>query len=179
MQPTGGAGRSEYGGVGVVQQVDIGFLIDRLDGLLQQSKRGFFGGRAQIDELELQQIINQMRDSFPNEVTQARRVLQERENILKSAQDEAEGIITLARNRAEAMLDDHGLLQEAKVRSEHLLMEANAQREAVIEDARRYALDAIESVDGALEALDMALASNKTRVRRVVETLRRQGPPPA
>ncbi len=152
--------------------MDIQFLIDRLDGILQQSKRGFFGGRAQIDEAELQQIIDQMRASFPTEVKQARRVLQERENIIKSAQDEAEGIVTLARNRAEAMLSDHGLLQEAKIRSETLLRDANEQREAVIEDARLYALDAVESVDGALEALDMALASNKVRVRRVVENLR-------
>src|SRR5437764_11782228 len=96
VQPTGAGGRTEAGGTGVAQ-VDIQFLIDRLDGLLQQSRRGFFGGRVQVDEAEMQQIIDQMRASIPNEIKQARRVLQERENVIKSAQDEAEQIVTFAR----------------------------------------------------------------------------------
>ncbi len=158
-------------------QVDIQFLIDRLDGLLQQSRRGFFGGRVQVDEAEMQQIIDQMRASIPNEIKQARRVLQERENIIKNAQDEAEQIVTFARQQAEFLTSEHGLLQEAKMRSEVMLREATEQRDAAIDEARRYALDAIISVDGALEALDLAIGNNKTRVRRVLESL--QGRPAA
>src|SRR6476646_309195 len=115
--------------------------------MMQQSKRSFIGGKVQVDESEMQQIIDQMRASIPNEIKQARRVLQERENIIKNAQDEAEQIVTFARQQAEFLTSEHGLLQEAKMRSDVMLREATEQRDAAIDEARRYALDAIISVD--------------------------------
>ncbi|MHB8647277.1 MAG: ATPase [Thermomicrobiales bacterium] len=159
--------------------VDIQFLIDRLDGMMQQSRRSFIGGKVQVDENEMQQIIDQMRASVPNEIKQARRVLQERENIIKSAQDEAEQIVTFAKQQAEYLTSEHGLLQEAKMRSEMLLREANDQKEMVLTDARRFALDAIISVDGVLEALDHAVGTNQRNVRRVLESLQDQPMPVA
>ena len=88
------------GGGAAMATVDIQFLSDRLDGMMQQSRRSFIGGKVQVDEGEMQQIIDQMRASIPNEIKQARRVLQERENIIKSAQDEADQIVTFARQQA-------------------------------------------------------------------------------
>jgi cell division septum initiation protein DivIVA len=160
-----------------VATVDIQFLIDRLDGMMQQSRRSFIGGKVQVDEGEMQQIIDQMRASIPNEVKQARRVLQERENIIKSAQDEAEQIVTFARQQAEYLTSEHGLLQEAKVRSEMVIREANDQKEMVINEARRFAMEAIISVDTVLEALDSEVVSKKRNVRRVLESLQDQPMP--
>jgi cell division septum initiation protein DivIVA len=157
--------------------VDIQFLIDRLDGMMQQSRRSFIGGKVQVDENEMQQIVDQMRASIPNEIKQARRVLQERENIIKSAQDEAEQIVTFARQQAEYLTSEHGLLQEAKVRSEGVIREANDQKEMVINEARHFALEAIISVDSVLESLDNAVVSNKRNVRRVLESLQDQPMP--
>ncbi|MDQ6832729.1 MAG: ATPase [Chloroflexota bacterium] len=168
--------RLEGGGVATV---DIQFLIDRLDGMMQQSRRSFIGGKVQVDENEMQQIIDQMRASVPNEIKQARRVLQERENIIKSAQDEAEQIVTFAKQQAEYLTSEHGLLQEAKMRSEMVLREASDQKEMVLTDARRFALDAIISVDGVLEALDHAVVTNQRNVRRVLESLQEQPMPVA
>ncbi len=154
--------------------VDIQFLIDRLDGIMQQSRRSFIGGRVQVDEAEMQQIIDQMRASIPSEIKQARRVLQERENIIKNAQDEAEHIVTLAKQQAEYLTSEHGLLQEAKMRSEMLLREANDQKEMAIDEARRFALEAIISVDNALDALGGAVSTNQRNVHRVLESLQEQ-----
>lgn len=159
--------------------VDIQFLIDRLDGMMQQSRRSFIGGKVQVDEGEMQQIIDQMRASVPNEIKQARRILQERENIIKSAQDEAEQIVTFARQQAEYLTSEHGLLQEAKMRSEGVIREAIDQKEMVISQARTFALEAIISVDNVLEALDSTVVSNKRNVRRVLESLQDQPMPVA
>jgi len=162
-----------------VATVDIQFLIDRLDSMMQQSRRSFIGGKVQVEEGEMQQIIDQMRASIPNEIKQARRVLQERENIIKSAQDEAEQIVTFARQQAEYLTSEHGLLQEAKMRSEGVIREANDQKEMVINQARSFALEAIISVDNVLETLDNTVVSNKRNVRRVLESLQDQPMPVA
>lgn len=151
--------------------VDMQFLIDRLDGIMQQSRRAFFGGRVQVDEAEIQQIIDEMKVAFPQEVKQARRVLQEREHIIKSAQDEAEQIVMLARQQAEYLTSEHGLMQEARQRSERMLRDAQGERDTMMEDIRQFAFGAVSGVYNALEALEDAVAANRPRVRKVFESL--------
>jgi len=63
------------------------------------------------------------------------------------------------------------------MRSEMVLREASDQKEMVLTDARRFALDAIISVDGVLEALDHAVVTNQRNVRRVLESLQEQPAP--
>ncbi len=162
----------------MAQTVDIQYLIDRLAGMVQESKRGFFGGRVQVDEAELQQIVDQMRASVPNEIKQARRVMQERANIIKSAQDQAEEIVTLARKQAEYLTSEHGLLQEAKHRTEAMLHNANEERDVVLNGARQFALEAVIGVDSLLEQLDDTVSENRGRVRRVLDSLQDAPPPP-
>lgn len=154
--------------------VDIQFLIDRLDAMMQQSRRSFIGGKVQVDEMEMQQIVDQMRASIPNEIKQARRILQERENIIKSAQDEAEQIVTFAKQQAEYLTSEHGVLQEAKMRAEVTLRDAIDQRDMAMGEARQYALEAMLSVDSSLEQLDNAVSINQQRIRRVLESLQDQ-----
>ena len=69
--------------------MDMAFLIDRLEALVSTSRRVPFG-RVLLDEQEILEIIDQMRLSLPNEINQARRVLQERDQIIGQAQSEAE-----------------------------------------------------------------------------------------
>ena len=151
--------------------VDMQFLIDRLDGIMQQSRRAFFGGRVQVDEAEIQQIIDEMKVAFPQEVKRANRVLQEREHIIKSAQDEAEQIVMLARQQAEYLTSEHGLMQEARQRSERMLRDAQGERDTMREDIRQFAFGAVSDVYNALEALEDAVAANRPRVRKVFESL--------
>ena len=159
--------------------VDMQFLIDRLDGIMQQSRRAFFGGRVQVDEAEIQQIIDEMKVAFPQEVKQARRVLQEREHIIKSAQDEAEQIVMLARQQAEYLTSEHGLMQEARQRSERMLRDAQGERDTMMEDIRQFAFRSVSDVYNALEALEDAIAANRPRVRKVFESLQEPQDRPA
>ena len=150
---------------------DMQFLIDRLDTILQQGRRNFFGGRIQIDEGELQQIVDGLRTAYPQEVTLARRVLQDREHIIKNAQDEAEGIVGEAKRQGDFMVSDTGVMSEAMQRSEKMVREAEEERDKVVEGASLYALEIMNEVQGTLDALDSAVSNNQNRVRRVIEQL--------
>lgn len=154
---------------------DMQFLIDRLDSILQQSRRNFFGGRIQIEEGELQQIVDGMRTAFPQEVTLARRVLQDREHIIKNAQDEAEHIMSTAKQQQDDMLSNHSVVVEARQRSEQMVREAEEERDKVVEGASSFALDTLTEVQEALDALDSAVSSNQSRVRHIIGQLQDQG----
>ena len=146
--------------------MDMGYLVDRLEALVNTGRRFPFG-RVLLDEQELLDIIDQMRISLPTEISQARRVIQEREHIISQAQQEAEKIVTMARDRAEYLLNDDGLLNEAKAHAEQVLVEARQESEMMRAEADNYAAEVLTHLEDVLD-------KNLLTVRRGLEQLQQQ-----
>lgn len=144
--------------------MDMAFLVDRLEALVNAGRRVPFG-RVLLDEQEILEIIDQMRISLPNEINQARRILQEREQIIGQAQSEAEKVVTMARDRATYMLNDNGLLQEAKTAAEHMLSEAREESETLRTEANAYAAEILTHLEDVLD-------KNLAQVRRGIDHLK-------
>ncbi len=144
--------------------MDMAFLIDRLEALVSTSRRVPFG-RVLLDEQEILEIIDQMRLSLPNEINQARRVLQERDQIIGQAQSEAEKIVLMARDKADYMLNDNGLLQEAKVYAERILADAREESETLRTEANAYAAEMLTHLEDVLD-------KNLAQVRRGIEHIK-------
>ncbi len=144
--------------------MDMAFLIDRLEALVSTSRRVPFG-RVLLDEQEILEIIDQMRLSLPNEINQARRVLQERDQIISQAQSEAEKIVLMARDKADYMLNDNGLLQEAKVYAERILADAREESETLRTEANAYAAEMLTHLEDVLD-------KNLAQVRRGIEHIK-------
>ncbi len=144
--------------------MDMAFLIDRLEALVSTGRRVPFG-RVLLDEQEVLEIIDQMRLSLPNEINQARRVLQERDQIIGQAQSEAEKIVLMARDKADYMLNDNGLLQEAKVYAERILADAREESEALRTEANAYAAEMLTHLEDVLD-------KNLAQVRRGIEHMK-------
>ena len=127
--------------------MDIMYLVDRLEALVNSSRRVPLSSRIMLEEEDVLAIVEQMRQTIPNEIKQARRVLQEREQILKQAQSEAEKVVTMARERAEYMINHEGILTMAKERGEQVLSDAQRDAQTTRSEIEQYAVDVL----GALE----------------------------
>ena len=92
-----------------------------------------------------------MRATIPSEVKQARRVLQDREQILKQAQSEAEKIVTMARERAEYMINQEGILTVAKERGEQMLSDAQRDAQTTRSEIEEYAVHVLGHLEQQLE----------------------------
>lgn len=145
--------------------MDIMYLVDRLEALVNASRRVPLSTRIMLEEADVLAIIEQLRQTIPGEITQARRVLQDREQTIKQAQMEAEKIVTMARERAEYMINQEGILNVAKERGEQVLNDA--QRDAI--EARgeieSYAVDILGN-------LEQQLQLHLNQVRNGLEELR-------
>ena len=144
--------------------MDMGYLVDRLEALINAGRRLPLG-HVLVNEQEILEIIDQMRISVPNEINQARRVIQEREQIINNAQMEAEKIVTMARDRAEYMLNDDGLLLQAKAHAEGMLAEARKESESLRTDSVNYAAEKLTQLEENCEKI-------LREVRRGLEELR-------
>ncbi len=131
--------------------MDIMYLIDRLEALVNSSRRVPLSSRIMVEEDEILALIEQLRQTVPSEVKQARRVLQEREQVIKAAQTEAEKIVTMARDRAEYMINQEGVLSLARERGEQVLTDAQRDAHATRQEIEQYAVDVLGNLEQQLQ----------------------------
>ena len=131
--------------------MDIMYLVDRLEALVNGSRRVPLSSRIMLEEEDLLAIVEQMRQTIPNEIRQARRVLQDREQIIKQAQSEAEKIVTMARERAEYMINNEGILNMAKERGEQVLSDAQRDAQDTRSEIEQYAVEVLGTLEQQLQ----------------------------
>jgi hypothetical protein len=129
---------------------DISALIDRLTEMASEGRRFPIGGRIMIDEQELFETLDLMRLALPNEISQARRVVQDRQQVILDAQAEAEKIVSIARERAAYMISDRGLMAEARARGEDAMRMSREQTRKTLSEIDAYALKIFERVEQAM-----------------------------
>lgn len=145
---------------------DIMQIIDRLEDVVAQGSRVPWGGKILIDEEELLSIVDLLRMSMPQEVKQARRIVQDRQKIITDAQTEADKIISVAKERAEYLMNEQGLINESKARSEEILRQAKEHSRQSMSEVDNYALQMLTQLERVLE-------ENLTQIQQAKEVMER------
>lgn len=167
--------------------IDLDYLIDRLEELLDRATRIPYTSRVLLDEDEYLRLIDQMRISVPQEIKNARQIEAEREARLAAAQAQAEAIIAAANEKAEVLTGEHPVLEAANRRGDEVLAQAYEEANAIRGDADAYALEVLERLAAQLDQFGrtvhngMALLRSGERVEIEPEIIGDQplSPPPA
>ena len=134
-------------------RMDIFALIERLEALVNTGQRVPFVNKIMLDEQECLDVIAQMRMSVPDEVRQARRMLQERSRIPEQARLEAERIVAIAHEQAEEILSEHGLVRAAEDNARQIMEEAEEQASEIQRESDAYAVRSLTDLRTRLEQL--------------------------
>src|SRR5881227_3268751 len=78
--------------------MDVLVLIDKLDDTIHNAKPVPLTDRVRVDKEEIYDILDQMRATIPEEIKQARWIVNEQE-VVRQAEREAEQIVEEARTR--------------------------------------------------------------------------------
>ena len=127
--------------------VEISRLLDILEEQVRTGMRVPLTNRVAVEEEEFLATVDQLRASIPAELRQARRVIQDRQEIILAAQTEAERIINTARERADYLTSSEGVMAEARHRSEELLRQSRTQNQRSVDEIESYALRVIGQVE--------------------------------
>ncbi len=133
--------------------MDIFALIERLEALVNTGQRVPFVNKIMLDEQECLDVIAQMRMSVPDEVRQARRMLQERSRIPEQARLEAERIVAIAHEQAEEILSEHGLVRAAEDNARGIVEEAEEQASEIQRESDAYAVRSLTDLRTRFEQL--------------------------
>jgi vacuolar-type H+-ATPase subunit H len=162
--------------------MDILYLVDRLENLIASSRRMPLVNQILIKEGDVLNIVDQMRTSIPDEIKQARRIIQEKERILAQAQADATTLLSRAREETERAMNREGLLRAAEARSQELVRQAEEQAQSVIEqaeehseqlknDADNYVAETLRNLKDHLASIEMDISRTILSIDKGLESL--------
>ena len=118
-------------------------LILQLQDLINDAKQvPFSGGKVMVNSEDVYDIIDQIQDSMPAEVRQAKNIVADRKQILAEANREAENIIRSAEERKKVMLNQNEIVREAQAKAKELESDAK-QKSSEIRKAANVYVDSI------------------------------------
>ncbi len=121
--------------------------LESIDRLLAEAKAMPFSTKLLIDEEELSRLVEDIRLNMPVEITQAKKIAQERRDILNDAEMQAEEIIAKARQRADIMIEEHQITKEAKAAADGILQQARDDASSVRNEAKANARDIMDKAE--------------------------------
>jgi len=134
-----------------------------MESLLLEAQKIPFSDRVLIDRESLLEIIDQIRVSVPEDITEAQDVLLSRDGIIAKAEQEADHIIKEAEAALEARLQATDIMKESELRgnraiaaaqqeSEQILREAERSAERMRNQADQYCLEVLRKLENNLES---------------------------
>jgi len=144
--------------------ISIFDALDRLESMVNQSRRLPLTSSIVVSEEEILEALDQIRVSLPDEIREARMVLESRESRLREGAEQAEQLLLAAQERADRLTDDHEVSRRATVEADQQLTDARDRSRKMRRDADDYVRDRMEE-------LETQLGSALAQVRRGLETL--------
>lgn len=157
--------------------MDILYLLDQLEEVLGAGSRLPLTSRTLVDEQEILDILDQIRVSIPDELKAARRLTQERDQVMADAQAEAERILHDADARAAERVADHHLVRTAEHRAADIEDRAMRQAADVRREADAYAYRVLqklrEQVGQVAQTVDRGLSEleGRTAAEKVADSV--------
>lgn len=146
----------------------IDLAIDEIFDFVENCKpKAFSATNVVVPKDEMYELIDELRRKVPVEVERCRKMLRNRNEIIRDAQEKAQTIVEDAMEQYNAMVQEHVIVQEAISQAEavrmqaerdttQMIQDANAEAERIVRDANAQAQEIYE---GAIiytdELLDM------------------------
>ena len=139
--------------------IDILYLVDRLENLITSSRRVPLVNKIMVKEADILSIIDQMRTSIPDEFKQARAIIHDKERILAQAQADANKLMARAQVEAQKAVHREGLLRMADEKAEQIKVEADAYVAETLRALRDHLTSIEMDIDRSILSIEKGLAS--------------------
>ena len=91
-----------------------------------------------VDVHRLRDLIDQFRNNLPGELRDSKKIVADREQIIKGARAESENIIKQAEERARGLVSDQEITKRAQQRAVEILTAAQQQAKEISRSATTY-----------------------------------------
>ncbi len=141
-------------------------LINELQAIMEEAKAvPLTGGKSLVDTEQVMDILDEIRDSLPSEVRQAKNIVADRGQIITEAKKEAEAILRDAEERRKKLIERDEIVQGAHARANEIMNDVKAKTS----DMRKAASDFVEDI---MKKTDEAITSQLTELRKTRQNIK-------
>ena len=148
--------------------MNIDDALEAMDEILDKSMQvPFSQKKGMVDVNALRELIDDIRINMPQEITQARKLVNDRKVILNEAKQEAERIIHKAEERAERLVSQQEITRQANEKATEILTNAQTKYTELCKTTNDY-------VDSMLSRVEELLTNDLADVKEAKTALKRK-----
>lgn len=129
-------------------------------------------GRGVLDCREVKQILDEIKESLPQELRQAKAIVADRTQILEDAKREAETVVRVAQERAKNMISQGEITRQAQQKANEMLTQSQNKVREMRKASNDYIDDLMKRTD---DDLAQILAELR-KTRQNIKASQRSGP---
>jgi F0F1-type ATP synthase membrane subunit b/b' len=145
--------------------MDVLVLIDKLADLVRNAKHVPLSSEVRVDKEKLDDLLDQLRSTIPEELKQARWIVKERDQMLAAAEREAERILGEAHERQTQLVAEHHLTAQAVLVTEDTIDDARAEEREIRLGAEDYADEILGTFETNLSKFIVAIQRGRERLQ--------------
>ena len=153
--------------------MSVNDILDEIENLVVDGKHIVFTNKSIIEEPDLVRLVDDLRNELPLALQNATQIMQDKDEILTQAKEEATRIVEQAKEYAGKLVDESEIVVQSQDKAKLIMEQAKAQEQEIMEktmqssqqlrsDADQYANQVfdhlIANVGNALGVLQQAKA---------------------
>ena len=119
--------------------MNVDELLELMEETLEEGTAVPFSSSKRIVDVDrMRDIIDEVRNNLPDEIRDSKKIVADREQIIKGAKAESQNIIQQAEERARGLVSDQEIVKRAQQRAVEILTAAQQQAKEISRSATTY-----------------------------------------
>ena len=115
------------------------------------------GGKKLVDVEVVKEILDDIEDTLPQEVKQAKAIVADRQKIMADAKAEAENIIRSAEEKKKSLVTQNEIVRQANAEANEIILDAKKKSRDMREAVNHYVEDMLKNAEAMLSGQADAL----------------------
>lgn len=107
--------------------------------------------KAVIDYNKVISLIEKLDRTLPEELSEAKRIIKMKDEIIKEAQEEAQSVIRIAKEKADSLLRENNITLKAQREAETIIEDARKEADEIRKEAEDYILILLNKIEEVLK----------------------------
>ena len=146
--------------------MNVNELLDTIEDTLEEStSMPLSGGKRLVDVEKVRDYLDDIRANLPGELRQAQQIVNDRAQIVDTANAQAQAIVKKAEERARILVSDAEIVKVAQQRAAEITAAAQSESRTLRQTVTEYC-------DNKLKTTEEAMVENAAQVKNVRANLR-------
>ncbi|HEX3010685.1 MAG TPA: ATPase, partial [Syntrophomonadaceae bacterium] len=142
--------------------MDLLSALNELEELIETSSKLPLTRKVMVNEDRLLDLLDRIRTTIPEEIRQAKWIIQEREKVMNDSQKEAYRLLEDAQKQVEKQADESEVARKAKEIADDIVARAEDKANELREGAVSYADDVLTNLMESLDKLGRQIEQGRT-----------------